>query len=340
MKRKRIGYLLIALVFFYGVADVVSAPPVSLLINGGGVTVDLTFPEEAHPNSTITYNVTITAYANLTLQFFTLFIYAPINTSWQEVKNRTISWDFLENENLTSRIEFEVPPDTNGTLRCEITFQTDQTSDLLSSSFCTTRVSELTFSEMLLLYNEMLANYTLLQVNYSALMNEYGGLLADYSTLLADYTALLSEHNELLTEYGAQVASYESLEKTYKNLQSEISSVRSDLYAKNSEFSSLQANYGSLNSTFFGLQGNYTVLQGNYTVLEGFYITLNNAKTQLEADYANLQNSLTNDRVVMFIFIVVVVSLIALLIYMRRKESEPYVVIRKETVTVKPDKES
>jgi hypothetical protein len=341
MKDKGIGYSLIALIFFYGIAGIVSAQPTALLFSGGGITIDLAFPEEAYPNSTITHNFTITAHTKLTLQSFALSIYAPINATWQEIKNPTISdKDFLENGNYTSRIEIQLPPDTNGTLRCEMTYATDQTSDLLSCSFYTTHVSELTFSEMLLLYNEMLANYTLLQANYTALMNKYNGLLANCSTLVANYTALLSEHNELLTEYSAQVASYESLEKTYTNLQSEISSVRSNLNAKKSEFDVLQGTYSSLNSTFFGLQGNYTVLQGNYTVLEGFYNALNDTETQLKADYSDLQDNLTTNRVVMFIFVVIVASLIALLIYMRRKESEPYVVIRKETVSVKPEKKS
>lgn len=340
MKGKRIGYLLIALVFFYGVAGIVSAQPISLLFSGGGVTVDLAFPEEAHPNSTLTHNVTITAHTDLSLQFFTFFIYAPVNGTWQEVKNRTISWDFLGNESLTSRIEFELPLDTNGTLRCEMTFQTDQISDLLLSSFYTTRVSELTFSEMLLLYNEMLVNYTTLQANYVSLVNEYNGLLANYSTLLANYTALVSEHNELLTEYSAQVASYESLESDYRDRQSDVSKLRSDLYAEESNFDVLQGNYSSLNSTFSSLEGNYTELEGNYTVLEGFYNALNDVKTQLEAEYSGLQSYSDVNRVVMFILVLIVAGLIALIIYIRRRESEPYVIIRKETVALKPDKKS
>jgi type IV secretory pathway component VirB8 len=53
-----------------------------------------------------------------------------------------------------------------------------------------------------------------------------------------------------------------------------------------------------------------------------------------------LSNALNIDRVVMFIFVAAVASLIALVIYLKRKEPEPYVVIRKETVTVKPDETS
>ena len=332
MKIKAIGQLLIALLFFSGILRIVSAPSTSLSLGGGGVTVNLAFPKEAHPNTTITHNITITSGTTVTLRNFTVVIKVLVNSSWQEIFNGTnvygIPPQLPQNYDLT----LPLPQDANGRLQCFIFVNTSSIDDL-SATVYTSLVSKPTFSEML-------ADYTMLQANYTALVNEYNGLLAEYSALLANYTALLSEHNELLGEYSAQVASYESLEKTYNNLQSEIGSVRSDLYAKNSEFSSLQTSFVSLNSTFFGLQGNYTVLQGNYTVLEGFYNSLDDAKTQLEADYANLQNVLTNDRVVMFIFIVVVVSLIALLIYMRRKESEPYVVIRKETVTVKPDKKS
>jgi hypothetical protein len=346
MKGKVIGYLLIAVVFFYGVTGIVSAPPTSLLLGGGGITIDLAFPEEAHPNSTITHNFTITAHAKLTLQAFNFSIYAPVNATWQEIGNPPIivNLPFIENQTLTSQIEIQLPPDTDGTLRCEMTFQTDKTSDLLSSSFYTTHVSELTFDEMLLLYNEMLANHTLLQTNYTALMNDYNSLLANYSTLLANYTALLSEHNELLAEYSAQVASYQSLDSKYRALQSEVSSLSTSLNTKSSEYNSLQTNYGSLNSTFFSLQGNYTGLHGNYTVLEGFYNSLNEAKIRLDAEYSDLQSSLENsstaDRVVMFILVMIVAGLIGLIIYIRRRESEPYVIIRKETVALRPDNKS
>ena len=301
MKIKTMGQLLIALLFFSGILRIVSGSSTSLSLGGGGVTVNLAFPEEAHPNATITHNITITSSTTVTLKNFKVVIKALVDSSWQEIFNGTNAYDIPpqlpQNYNLT----LPLPQDAKGRLQCFILVNTSSI-DELSATVYTTLVSEPTFSEM-----------------------------------LADY-------NELLTEYNAQVASYESLKKLYTDLQSELSSVRSDLNTKNSEFSSLLTNYVSLNSTFSSLEGNYAELQGNYTLLEGFYNALNNVKTQIEADYNDLlsssDSSSTADRIVMFILVMIVAGLIALIIYIRRRESEPYVIIRKETVALKPDKKS
>jgi hypothetical protein len=334
MQTKKIGYFLSTLLLFSGLICSVGASTTTESFRGGGVTIDLTFPEEAHPNTTITHNVTITAHTHLSLQSFTLFIYAPVNETWQEVKNRTISWDFSENETLISRIEFQLPQNTNGTLYCEMTVKTDHSSDYSSYKFYTTSVSELTFSEMQKLYNEMLANYTMLQADYETLLNEYNGLLANYTSLFANYTALLSEHNDLLAKHNAQVATYQALLNSYNKLSGDYSTLNSNYQSKVNEYNALQANYDSLNSTHYSLQANYTSLQGVYDALNKTY-------TELGADLTDLQqsseNALSTDRIVMFIFVVAVACLIALIIYIKRKEPEPYVVIRKETVAVKPD---
>jgi hypothetical protein len=42
----------------------------------------------------------------------------------------------------------------------------------------------------------------------------------------------------------------------------------------------------------------------------------------------------------MFIFTVAVAALVAFIVYIKRKKQEPYVVIRKETVSVNPDEGS
>ena len=339
MQTKKIGYFL-TLLLFSGLIYSVGASTTTVSFRGGGVTIDLTFPEEAHPTETLTHNVTITAHTDLSLQSFTLFIYAPVNATWQEVKNRTISWDFLENENLTSRIEFQLPQDTNGTLYCEMTVQTDQTADALSYKFYTTRVSELTFSEMQNLYYEMLANYTSLQADYQLLLNEYDGLLANYSSLFADYTALLSEHNDLLTKYDTQVANYQTLLDNYNKRSSDYNTLDSNYRSQLSKYNALQADYSELNSTFYSVQGNYTFLQGNFTDLQAVYDALNQTYTDLLSDLNNLQGAVDADNIVMFIFVVTVACLIAFIIYIKRKQPEPYVVIRKETVAMKPDEET
>jgi predicted nuclease with TOPRIM domain len=337
MQAKKTGYFFITLLLLSGLIRSVGASTTTVSFRGGGVTIDLTFPEEAHPNTTITHNVTITAHTDLSLQSFTLFIYAPVNATWQEVKNRTISWDFYENETLTSRIEFQLPQDTNGTLYCEMTIQTDQTADASSYKFYTTRVSELTFSEMQSLYYEMLANYTSLQADYQSLLNEYNDLLANYTSLFANYTALLSEHNDLLTNYDTQVANYQTLLNSYNKLSSDYNTLDSNYRSQLSKYNALQADYDSLNSTFYSVQGNYTFLQGNFTDLQAVYNALKETYNNLLSDLNNLQGTVDADNIVMFIFVVTVACLVAFIIYIKRKKEEPYVVIRKETVAMKPD---
>jgi hypothetical protein len=332
MKIKTIGQLLIALLFFSGILRIVSAPSTSFSLVGGGVTVNLAFPEEAHPNITITHNITITSSTIVTLRNFTVVIKALVNSNWQEIFSGTNEYGIPPQLPQNYTLTLALPQDANDRLQCFIFVNTSSIDDL-SATVYTTLVSKPTFSEML-------ADYTALQANYTSLMNEYNGLLANYSTLLANYTALLSEHNELLAEYSAQVASYQSLDSKYRALQSEVSSLSSSLNTKSSDYNSLQTSFGSLNSTFSSLEGNYTELQGNYTVLEGFYNSLNDVRTQLEDDYSDLQSSSDVNRVVMFILVMIVAGLIALIIYIRRRESEPYVIIRKETVALKPDKKS
>jgi FtsZ-binding cell division protein ZapB len=339
MQAKKMGYFL-TLLLFSGLIYSVGASTTTVSFRGGGVTVDLTFPEEAHPTETLTHNVTITAHTDLSLQSFTLFIYAPVNATWQEVKNRTISWDFLENETLTSRIEFQLPQDTNGTLYCEMTVQTDQTADALSYKFYTTRVSELTFSEMQNLYYEMLANYTSLQADYQSLLNEYNDLLANYTSLFANYTALLSEHNDLLTEYNTLDSNYRSKLNEYNALQTDYNTLDSNYRSQLSKYNALQADYSELNSTHYSLQANYTSLQTVYNALNKTYAELQTELANLQERITSSENALNSDRIVMFIFIVTVACLIAFIIYIKRKEPEPYVVIRKETVTMKPDEKT
>jgi hypothetical protein len=315
------------------------ASTATLSFRGIGITVDLTFPTEAHPAETITHNVTITANISLSLQSFSLFIDAPVNSTLQEVKNRTISWDFLANETLTSRIEFNLPQDTNGTLYCEITMQTNQSPDYSDYKFYTTQVSAITFSEMQSIYNSLFANYTELQANYTTLLNNYNGLLANYSSLFSNYTALVNERNDLSTKYNGQVATYQSLLNSYNSLSTDYSTLNSQYMSKLNAYNDLEVNYTSLNSTNSDIQANYTSLKTIFNSLNQTYAELQGELSDLQQRTTSSENAVGTDRIVMIIFLVAVVCLIALIVYIKRKQPEPYVVIRKETVALKPDKE-
>jgi hypothetical protein len=321
----------------------VGASPTGIVsFHGVGVTIEVTFPEEAHPTENITHIVTLTANANLTLQNSTIFVFAPVASGWQQVFNQSlINFFMLENQNLTNSLKLQqLPQDTNGTLRCLIYVLTDQSADYSAYIFYTTRVSELTFSEMQSLYYEMLANYTALQTDYATLLNEYNGLLADYSSLFANYTALLSEHNDLLAKYNAQVSTYQTLLNNHEKLSSDYNTLNSNYGSKTIEYNALQTDYKSLNDTRYSLQTDYDSLQAVFDALNQTYVDLQTAFANLQSETVILSNALNIDRVVMFIFVAAVASLIALVIYLKRKEPEPYVVIRKETVTVKPDETS
>jgi hypothetical protein len=338
MQAKKMGYFLSTLLLFSGLIYSVSASTTTVSFRGGGVTINLTFPEEAHPAESIWHNVTITAIAPATqLRNFTAVIKAPVNSSWVEIFNAqdTFSQPLPKNYNLN----LSLPQETNGTLQCFIYVNTSSIDDL-STMFYTTRVSTLTFSEMQSLYYEMLVNYTTLQANYTTLLNEYDGLLANYSSLFANYTALLSEHNELLVKYNAQVATYESLLNSYNKLSEDYNTLDSNYRSQLSKYNALQVDYDSLNSTHYSLQANYTSLQTVYKALNQTYIELEAELNDLQQRNTFLENAQNTDRIVMFIFIVTVACLIALIIYIKKKEPEPYVVIRKETVTMKPDEKS
>jgi predicted nuclease with TOPRIM domain len=329
MQAKKTGYFL-TLLLFSGLICSVGASNTTVSFRGGGVTVDLTFPEEAHPNTTITHNVTITSITATTLRNFTVVIKAPVNSGWQEIFNGQDNISKLLP--ISYSLPLLLPQEANGMLQCFIFVNTSSIDDL-STTFYTTLVSKPSFSEML-------ADYTALQANYTTLLNDYDDLLANYTSLFDNYTTLLSQHNELVAKYNTQVATYQTLLDSYNKLSSDYNTLDSNYRSQLSKYNALQSDYDSLNSTFYSVQGNYTFLQGNFTDLQAVYDALKETYNNLLSDLNNLQGELDADKIVLFIFVVTVACLIAFIIYIKRKQPEPYVVIRKETVAVKPDEES
>ena len=346
MKIKKIACFLSLILFFSGslcTIDALSNPSVSF--HGVGITINLTFPEEAHPLDNISHNITITANTAVKMNF-TIFIYATVNSSLQEVFNQNIT-SFTLNQNLTSPLEFILPQEANGKLVGFIYVQTDQSIDYFSTTFYTTHVSTLTFTEMQSRFNEILANYTILQSNYGALLQDYdglqasnSGLLTDYDGLQANYSTLLNEYNSLSTDYNNRVATYGTLLNTYNSLSTEHNTLNSNYGALLNNYNALQLNYDSLNSTSYGVQESYEALNATYRSLNQTVVDLETQTIELNQEKSKSADALSNDRIVMFIFIATLVILIALIVYIKRKQAEPYLVIRKETVAVKPDKGS
>jgi hypothetical protein len=329
-------YLLIGLVLFSTlIAQVLASPNPTAVFRGGGVTIDLTYPEEAHP-AEISHNLTITTNTDVEVQNITLFIYAPVNSTWEYINKSTIILPPLPaNQSLPFVIWFTLPQNANGTLYCLLYVQTDQAASYLSYIFYTTHISELTFSEMQSLYNEMYTNYTLLQADYETKVNDYNVLLADFNSSLDNYTSLLNQHTELQTKYNSQVAAYNSLLSSNNQLSQEYNNLNANYKAKLTELSASQSDYETLNTTKNNLQTSYTSLQNVYNAL-------NQTKSELLEQINSLQKEVseaTISRILLFIALIAVAGLVTLIVYLKRKKPEPYMVIRKETVTVPPQDE-
>ena len=425
MRTKKIVYLFSVLLLLSVFAHNVGAQPInSVSFYGVGVTIDLTFPEEAHPGDSMQHNLNVTASTALTLKKFNINITAQVNSSWQQIYTWEIqNFPMEKDQKLPLPIEDQLPQDANGRLQCFIYVRTQRltTIDDASYTFYTTQVRNLTYSELLSEHNELKANYSALNSSFTELSNKYYALsiehnetLRNYASLLADYNSTLFEYQNLNTTYNGLYSAYGTLNSTYNSLTSEYgtlnstynlllanyNNLNSTFYSLLAANNALQSNYSSLNSTYNTLQTNYTSLDSNYNSLlsknnglqsnydsldsdynslDTLYKSLLSDKGALQLDYDSLnstnnsvqasfgllreaygslngtytalkaevnglaqranssENSLNVDRVVMFIFLMAVVGLIALIIYLKKKEPEPYVVIRKETVAVNPE---
>ncbi len=154
----------------------------------------------------------------------------------------------------------------------------------------------------------------------------YSELLIEYDKLLTNYSALLTEYETLLESYSAFNATYGTLNSTYNSLLN--------------EYNALQSNYNSLNSTYHSLQATHESLLYSYDSLEADYNSLNQTYTTLENEINDLHAQLNNTRTLTYLFIGITIALVALIIYIKKKKPEPYIVIRKETVALKPTENS
>ncbi len=274
---------------------------------GAGVTIDLKFPDEAHPTESITHNFTITAKTSLTLENFTITIKVLVNSSWQQIYMEQSGPTVMsENDVLLKPLKFEeLDPNAHGKLHCFMYVLTDKISDPLSYTFYTTHVRTLTYSELLIEYDELLTNY-------SDLLTEYETLLESYNELTATYGTLNSTYNSLLNEYNALQSTYNQLNSTYHTLQS---------------------TYDSLLTSYISLEANFNSLNQTYTALEN---EINNLRQKTESSKIEIINT----RNLTYLFVGTTIALILLIIYIKKKKPEPYVVIRKETVAVKPTENS
>ncbi len=277
--------------------NTVNAQSVSVLsFHGVGITVELTYPKEAHPEDNIQYNLTITSQIDLEINNFTLTIYGSINHTFQEIKSLPLILPLYVNVPFMKQVNVSIPKGTFGRLYCTLYAKTDQDVDYLSTSFYSTHVNQITFTELL---------------------TEYDLLLSNYNNRLSLYDSLLDDFNDLMDQKD-----YWETEFTEKAI----------------DYNTLQIQFQSINETLNPLQTNYTTLKSDFSELNQTNISLQNVIDSLQRDYDISLDTLATDRNLMIIFIIILVSLIGLIIYLRNKQKEPYVVIRKETVSMKPEK--
>ena len=281
----------------------------SLTFHGVGLTVNLDYPEEAHPTESIYHNITITSQTDLTIDNFTLTIYGIVNQTQQELTNLALlSW--RENNTLTSQINFTIPQETSEKLYCTLYAKTNQDTDYLLTSFYTTQVNIVTFSELIIKYNQLLIDY-----DHNLLL--YDSLNQTYYDLIKQKDNLNSNYNNLYSDYQDQIDINKLLE---------------------SEYGSLNLNTTKIQESYVSLDNNYTSLNQTNTELGQEITILNQEIALLDKEISDSKNSLDINRNLMIVFIIILVGLIGLIIYLRNKQKEPYVVIRKETVSVKPKK--
>jgi hypothetical protein len=326
--RKKV-YLLITLVLFSTlIVKVLASPNPTVTFHGGGVTIYLTYPEEDHPNKTITHDVTITANTNLTSINIEVLVYAPVDSTLQLITNQPLTWPSLhENNSLpVSEIPIILTEQVNGTLFCVITVQADQITDPLSYSFYTTRVSEITFSEMRTLYK-----------NYETLLAEFNDLSINYTNSVEALNLLTTQHAELQTKYDSEVAAYNSLLSSNNQLSQEYNNLNANYKAKLTQLSASQSDYEKLNTTKNNLQTSYTTLQNVYNSLNQTYSDLLEQLDNLRQNLNHSESEAALSNTFMFIALMAVAGLVALIVYLKRKKPEPYMVIRKETVALEND---
>ena len=90
--------------------NTVNAQSVSVLsFHGVGITVELTYPKEAHPEDNIQYNLTITSQIDLEINNFTLTIYGSINHTFQEIKSLPLILPLYGNAPFMKQVNVSIP---------------------------------------------------------------------------------------------------------------------------------------------------------------------------------------------------------------------------------------
>jgi predicted nuclease with TOPRIM domain len=353
-----------------GSAD--ALPDTTVSIREHGVSIQLTYPDEAHPAESIWHNITLTSTVASTLRNFTVVIKVSVNSGWLEILNSQDT--FSKPLPLTYNLNLSLPQEADGMIQCVLVVKTNSIDDL-SIVFYTSHIRKMTYSELLGNYNVLYSTCNQLVADYDTLNNTYYDLMSNYEAMNSSYNDLSAHFMILNNTYNQLKADYDILNDTYANLQSNYAALNASymvlsgnysilnnsynaLKNKNSE---IELNYNNSRSSSNVLLGEYNELQYEYNLLNSTYNNLTETKNSLQSDYdaldteykkllqdlntlednaSTMGSDLTIDKIVMFIFVVVVAALVGFVIYLKRKTQEPYLVIRKETVSMNRDEEA
>ncbi len=298
MEAKRVVCLVAIMCFLsLSIQEAQALPIGNASFQGAGVAIDLEFPEEAHPTETITLNLTMTALTGLKIQNLTLVVEVLVDTGWQQAYKEQVVSLSMMQNDTLDRMVW-------------FTLPLNAREALRCYMYVLTDKTPgfplvyvfYTSRVRTLTYDELLANYTSLQAENEALVESSNTISAQYNALNSTYYSLLNQ--------------YDSLNATFESLNGSYFVQKADFEALNASYDSLEADYRTLNQTYYGLTDENE--------------ELSNTVNARDAELAVAKN-------VAYALIVVVVALVALVIYVKKISSEPYVVVRKETVSLKPD---
>jgi len=167
----------------------------------GYIRGSLEFHEEAYPTSTITYNLTVVAYLDVTIYNLTLRISGLVKEKWQTLHTeQIISYSMTEDENFTKQIIVTLPQNTSGRLYCIIEASTDK--GFGKTAFYATYVRTITYEELIDLYDKLLTDYSALQADYDQLLTNYDALNLTHSSLVSEYGSMQTNYNLLNSSLG------------------------------------------------------------------------------------------------------------------------------------------
>lgn len=165
----------------------------------GFVWGSVVFPDEAHPLDTITCNLTVGAYIDVSIYNFTLRVSGFAGQDRRTFGTEQIaSYDLAQGQNLTRQLVLTLPQSTSGKLNYALEASTDK--GFGSTAFDGTNVFAITYGELSDRYNELLANQTTMQANYNELMSNYTSLKSDYDSLQQHATYLEGKYDASTAE--------------------------------------------------------------------------------------------------------------------------------------------